>query len=169
MTLTLWRGDHLLGELRKRAPNPHEQPRRRDKPPSLSAILVAATDARLVGIWQVHPPVPGFAAVHQYPVEPDIVAERFRRDGTRQVNPGPVALEAMSPEEARGVPREIQLTVHDEEGRVYLPLEVRVEEVRYEPANYQIALREIPPEALINGSVWCAFVVFASDRDAPAT
>jgi hypothetical protein len=169
MTLTLWRGDHLLGELRKRAPSPYEQPRRHDKPPSLSAILVAAPGARLNGVWQVHPPIPGFAAVHQYPVEPDIVAERARRDATRQVNPGPVALQPMSPEEAQGVPREVQLTVHDAAGRVYLPLQVRLEEVRYEPAHYEIALREIPAEALINGSVWCAFIVFASDLDAPAT
>jgi hypothetical protein len=169
MTLTLWRGEHLLGELRKRAPSPHEQSRRRDKPPSLSAILVAAPGARLVGVWQVYPPIPGFAAVHQYPVEPDIVAERERRDGTRQVNPGPIALQPMSPEEAQGVPRELQLTVHDAAGRVYLPLQVRLEEVRYEPTHYEIALREIPAEALINGSVWCAFIVFASDLDAPAT
>ncbi len=169
MTLTLWRGDHFLGELRKRAPSPYEQPRRRDRPPSLSAVLVAAPGAPLVGVWQVRPPIPGFAAVHQYPVEPDIVAERGRRDATHQVNSGPIALQPMSPEEAQGVPREVQLTVRDAEGREYLPLQVLLEEVRYEPAQYEVALREIPAEALINGSVWCAFVVFASDLDAPAT
>jgi hypothetical protein len=75
----------------------------------------------------------------------------------------------MSPEDAQGVPRELQLTVHDAEGRVYLPLQLRLEEVRYEPAQYEIALREIPAEALIDGSVWCAFIVFPSDVDAPAT
>jgi len=169
MTLTLWRGDHLLGELRKRAPSPYEKPRRRDKPPSLSAVLVAAPGARLTGVWQVHPPFPGFTAVHQYPVEPDIVAERARRGAAREVNPGPVALQPLSPEEAQGVPREVQITVHDAEGRVYLPLQVRLEEVRYAPAQHEVALREIPPEALTDGSVWCAFIVFASDRDAPAT
>jgi hypothetical protein len=169
MTLTLWRGDHLLGELRARAPASYDQPRRRDKPPSLSAVLVAAPGAQLIGVWQVHPPIPGLAAVHQYPVEPDIVAERGRRDATQKVNPGPIALQPMSPEEAQGVPRDVQLTVHDAEGRVYLPLQVHLEEVRYEPAQYEIALREIPAEALINGSVWCAFIVFTSDLDAPAT
>ena len=169
MTLTLWRGDHLLGELRKRAPSSYDPPRRRDKPPSLSAVLVAAPGAPLIGVWQVNPPIPGFSAVQQFPVEPDIVAERARRDATRKVNPGPVALQPMSPEEARGIPREAQLTVHDAESRVYLPLQIHLEEVRYEPAQYEIALREIPAEALINGSVWCAFIVFASDLDAPAT
>jgi hypothetical protein len=73
MTLTLWRGDHLLGELRTRAPSPDEPPRRSDKPPSLSAILVPAPGPPLSGVWQVHFPIPGFAAVHQYPVEPDIL------------------------------------------------------------------------------------------------
>jgi hypothetical protein len=168
MTLTLWRGDHLLGELRKRAPSPDEQPRRSGKPPSLSAILVAAPGAPLTGVWQVHFPIPGFAAVHQYPVEPDIVAERACH-ATRQVNPGPSELQPMSPEEAKGVTREVQLTVQDAEGRAYLPLQVRLEEVRYGPAQYETVLREIPAEALINGSVWCALIVFASDLDAPAT
>jgi hypothetical protein len=169
MTLTLWRGDQLRGELRKRALGPQDQPRRPGKPRSLSTVVIAAPGAQLIGVWQVNPPIPGFAAVHQFPIEPDIVADRGRREATRVVNPGPIALQPMSPEEAQGVPREVQLTVHDAEGRVYLPLQVRLEEVRYEPAQYEIALREIPAEALINGSVWCAFIVFASDLDAPAT
>ena len=169
MTLTLWRGDHLLGELLERASNLSVRPNRRDKPPPLSAVLLAAPGARLSGVWQVHVPIPGFAAVHQYPVEPDIVAERGRRDATRSVNPGSVALQPMSPEEAKGVPREVQLTVQDAEGQAYLPLQVHLEEVRYEPTQYETVLREIPAEALINGSVWCVFVVFASDRDTPAT
>jgi hypothetical protein len=169
MTLTLWRGDHLLGELLERASNLGVQPNRRDKPPPLSAVLLAAPGARLSGVWQVHVPIPGFAAVHQYPVEPDIVADRGRRDATRSVNPGSVALHPMSPEEAKGVPRDVQLTVRDGEGQEYLPLQVHLEEVRYEPAQSETVSREIPAEALINGSVWCVFVVFASDRDAPAT
>ena len=169
MTLSLWRGGRLLGELRKQAPRPHEQPRRHDKSPSLSAVLIAAPGAQLHGVWQVHPPIPGIAAVHQFPLEPDIVAERGRRDATRPMNPGPVALQPLSPDEAQGVPREIQLTVHDASGQVYLPLQVWLQEVRYEPAQYEIALREISAEALLDGSVWCVFVVFASAIDAPAT
>lgn len=168
MTLTLWRGDQFLGELRKRAASPHERPPRADKPPTLSAVLIPVESADLHGVWQVVFPVPGIPTVHQYPVEPDIVAERERRVATHQVNPGPVALQPMSPEEARGVPPAVQLTVRDTQGHVYLPGQIRVEEVRYEPAHYDIALREIPAEALINGSVWCAFVAFASALEAPA-
>jgi hypothetical protein len=169
MPLTLWRGDQLLGELLERAPNLGVQPRRRDKPPPLSAVLLAAPGAQLSGVWQVHVAIPGFAAVHQYPVDPDIVAERARRYATRSVHPGSVALQPVSPEEAKGVPREAQLTVRDAEGQAYLPLQVQLEEVRYELAQYETVLREIPAEALINGSVWCVFVVFASELDAPAT
>jgi hypothetical protein len=169
MTLTLWRGDRLLGELRTRAPDTNEQPWRRDKPPSLSAILVPAPSAQLVGVWQMQLPSSGLPAIHQYLLEPYIVAERQHRRAAGQVNQGPVELRPMSPEEAQGVPREVQLTMHDGGGRVYLPWQIRLEEVRYEPAQYEIALREIPAEALINGSVWCAIVVFVSDIEAPAT
>lgn len=168
MTLTLWRGDQVLGELRMRAASPHERPPRADKPPTLSAVLIPVDSADLHGVWQVVLPLPGLPLVRQYPVEPDIVAERERRFATRQENPGPVALKPMSPDEARGVPPAVQLTVRDAVGHVYLPSQIRLEEVRYEPAHYDIALREIPAEALINGSVWCAFVAFASALDAPA-
>jgi len=168
MTLTLWRGDQLLGELRMRPPDPHEPPRRRDKPHALSAILVAAPNAPLSGLWQVQLPVLGGSSIHQYPVEPDIVAERSRNGSGREGNPGPIELQLMSPEEAKGVPREIQLTVRDADGRVYLPLQIRLQEMRYEPTHQEMALREIPAEALMDGSVWWVFVAFASEIDVPA-
>jgi PAS domain-containing protein len=169
MTLTLWRGDQLLGELRMRPPDPHEPPRRRDKPQALSAILVAAPNAQLSGVWQVQLPVPGASSIHQYPVEPDIVAERSRHGSGREVNPGPVELQPMTPEEAEGVPREVQLTLQDAGGRVYLPLQIRLQEIRYEPTHHEMALREIPAEALMDGRVWWAFVAFVSEIDVPAT
>lgn len=167
--LTLWRGDQLLGELRTRAPDPHEPPRRPDRPQTLSAMLVAAPNAQPMGVWQVQLPLPGSSSIHQYPVEPDIVAERSRHGSVAEVNPGHVVLQPMSPEEAKGVPRDVQLTVRDAGGRVHLPLQIRLQELRYEPEHYEIALREVPAEALMNGSVWWAFLVFASEIDLPAT
>lgn len=169
MTLTLWRGDQLLGELRVREPVLHAPLRRRDKAQSLSAILIAAPSAQLVGVWQVQLPIPGLSAIHQYPVEPDIVAERSRHGPGREVNPSHVVLQPMSPEEAKGVPRDIQLTVQDAGGRAHLPLQIRLQELRYEPEHYEIALREVPAEALMNGSIWWAIVVFASEIDMPGT
>ncbi len=74
----------------------------------------------------------------------------------------------MSPEDAKGVPAELQLTVHDADGRVYRPLQVRLQESHFEPDHYASALQEVPSEARINGVVWTVFVVFASDDDAPA-
>lgn len=169
MPLTLWRGDQLLGELRTRAPDPHEPPRRPDRPQTLSAILVAAPNAQPMGVWQVHLPVPGSSSIHQYPVEPDIVAERSRHGPGREMNTGHVVLQPMSPEEAKGVPRDIQLTVQDAGGRMHLPLQIRLQELQYEPEHYEIALREVPAEALMDGSIWWAIVVLASEIDLPAT
>ena len=168
MALTLWCGNQLLGTLHKRPPSPFE-PDRRDKSPSLSAVLVPAPGAQPIGVSQVHTVIAGFTAVHQYPVEPDIVAERARRTAARPRKPAHAVLHPMSPEEARGVPRDVQLTVRDAKDRVYLPRQITLEEVRYEPAQYAIPLREVPADALINGSVWCVFVVFDSALDAPVT
>ncbi len=100
---------------------------------------------------------------------PDIVAERWRHGSVAEVNPGHVVLQPMSPEEAEGVPRDVQLTVQDAGGRVHLPLQIRLQELRYEPEHYEIALREAPAEALMNGSMWWAIVVFASEIDLPGT
>ena len=80
VSLTLWRGNQLLGELRKRAPSPFEQGPRPGRPRLLSAVLVPAVDApALSGMWQIHVPIGTFSAVEQFPIEPDIVAERYRR------------------------------------------------------------------------------------------
>ena len=168
MTLTLWRGEELLGELRLRAPSPSECPHASGKPPSVSAFLIpAANRADLEGVWQIHFPIPGLG-VQQYPVEPDIVADRHRRASTRKTNPGPEALTPMSPEEVKGVPRERQLTVRDAAGQSFLPLQVHLEEVRYEPEYYEVVLRDAPAEVLVDGSVWWVLVVFTSELEAPA-
>lgn len=74
----------------------------------------------------------------------------------------------MSPEEAAGVPAEVQLTVHDGTGRVFHPLMLRLQESRFEPQHYDDALKEAPAEAMVDGVVWTVFVVFASEADAPA-
>lgn len=160
MTLTLWRGEQLLGELRTRPPSPHARPQPSDKPPSLSAFLVpSANGADLRGVWQLHFPIPGLG-VQQHSVEPDIVAQRDQRAAMHRANHGPVALEPMSPEQVKGVPPEMQLTVRDMDGRIFLPRQIRLEEVRYEPAHHEVALREAPAEALIDGSIWRVFIAF---------
>jgi hypothetical protein len=166
--LTLWRGDHVLGELRTLAVSPRDRPPRIDRRPTLSAVLIPVESADLRGVWQVVSPILALGGVQQYPVEPDIVAEREQRFATGQANPGPVALQPMSPEVARGVPPAVQLTVRDAQGRIYLPREIFLQEIRHERAQYDIALGDVPAEALIDGSVWSAFVAFTSAADAPA-
>lgn len=169
MTLTLWRGDQLLGELIARSPSGYERPPMRHKPPSLSAFLVPAQDAVAPdGVWQLaYPPEIGIG-VQQHTVEPDIVAEREQRAATRVTTPGPVVLEPISPEAVAGVSRDMQLTVRAADGTAYLPRQLHLQELRYEQALFETILREVPREALINGSVWCAFIGFASDAEAPA-
>jgi hypothetical protein len=55
------------------------------------------------------------------------------------------------------------------DGTVYLPRQTLLQEVRYEPALYDVALREVPREALVDGSVWCVFLDFASAAEVPVT
>ena len=74
----------------------------------------------------------------------------------------------MSPDEAKGVPAELQLTVRDSGDRVYLPLQIALRESRFQPEHYANVLKEAPPEALVDGVVWTILVVFASETDAPA-
>jgi anti-sigma factor RsiW len=169
MTLTLWRGDQLVGELLPRPSARQTSNRQAGRPPSLAAFLVRAADAPpCEGIWQVAAPILGLG-VQQHPVEPDIVAQRYQRSARTQPSSGPLALHPMSPDEAKGVPVEKQLTVHDASGRVYLPLQISLLESRFEPEHYADALREAPPNALVDGVVWTILVVFASEIDAPAT
>jgi hypothetical protein len=169
MSLTLWRGDQLLGALQKRAPSPREQRPRPGRPPSLSAVLIPAPEApALSGVWQIHIELGTYSAVRQFPVEPDIVAERYQKAPSHRSHSGPVELQPMSPAEAAGVTLEEQLTVRDADGTAFLPLQIQLLEVRYEPALYEAALREVPSEALVNGSVWCVFVSFASELEAPS-
>ena len=166
MTFTLWRGDHLLGELRKPAHDPYDQDSDEEVPTSLFAFLVPASGASLNGVWQVRMPFPEFSSVFQFPMEPDIVAERFRGDA-ESASFSLQALEPMSAEAAKGVPREAQLTVHDSTGRVYLPRRVMLQEVRYELEHYEAVLREVPAGALVDGSAWSVHVSLAPHRDAP--
>ena len=167
MTLTLWRGNERVGELLPRSTAHQKQ--RAGKPPSLAAFLVRSADAPpCESVWQFAPPIPG-VGVQQRPVEPDVVAHRYQRAMRPQRSSGPAALHPMSSPEAKGVPEEKQLTVHDASGRVYRPLQISLLESRYEPEHYADALREAPPNALVDGVVWTVLVVFASEVDAPAT
>lgn len=170
MTLTLWRGEVLLGELVMRARSTRERPASRPKPPSLSAFLLPAPSAMAMeGVWQIALPPEAGIGVQQHTIDLDIVSERAQRTATRVTNPGPVALEPMSAEAITGVHRDLQLTVRAADGAVYLPRQIRLQEVRYEPMHHDAVLQQVPPEALIQGSVWCVFIAFASDTEAPAT
>jgi hypothetical protein len=169
MTLTLWRGDTLIGELLPRSPEHQVSRRRPGTPPSLAAFLIRSQDAPpCESTWQIAPPLPG-VGVQQRPIEPDVVADRHQRGARSHPSSGPVALHPMSPEEAQGVPVERQLTVHDASGQIYLPLQIYLLESRFEPEHYADALHDVPLNALVDGVVWTVLAVFGSTIDAPAT
>ena len=170
MTLTVWRGDRLLGELRPHAASQHARALRPDKPPSVWACLIPTVEpAYLASVSQFAFPMAERWVVLHHPLDPDIVAERDRIAASREVNPGPIALEQLSPEEAEGVPPESQLTVRDAEGRVYLPRLLNLQEVHYGSAHDPTTSPAVPAEAFIGGSMWDVFVMFGSASDAPAT
>ena len=136
----------------------------------VSAFLVPDPHApQLRGVWQVAVRLGTHLSVQQFPLEPDIVAERAHRHAARPTNPGPIALQPMSADAIAGAAREVQLTVQDADGKVFLPRQIHLEEVRLEPAHYESALRECPREALVSGSVWWVFVSDLSESAAPAT
>ena len=160
-TLTLWRGEQLLGRLLERTQPGVIQPA--DRPPTLSAFLLLCEDAPLPeGVWQIHP---FFGmGVQQDPIEPEVFGDRRPRTSKHQSSG---ALEPVPPEKMAGVPREIQLTIRNDKGRVWLPRLISIRELRYRPEDIERVSRDTPAEALMNGSIWFVFAAFDSDADAP--
>ena len=159
-TLTLWRGEQRLGRLLQRAQ--HGVVQRPDRP-ALSAFVVLSEGApRPESVWQV---LPFFGmGVQQDPMEPLVHGEPDPEVGKY---PSSGALEPAPPEKIAGVPREVQLTIRNDEGRVWLPRQVWLREIRFRPEDIERARRETPAEALVDGSVWLAFVGFDSDTGSP--
>ena len=81
--------------------------------------------------------------------------------------PSSGALEPATPEQIAGVPREVQLTIRNAEGQVWMPRQIWLREIRYRPEDIQMATREAPAEALVDGSIWLLFAGFDSDTGAP--
>jgi hypothetical protein len=162
MTFTLWRGGRLLGELR---PLPSDEPDPGEQP-SLLALLVPAPDATFDGVWQVQFGNPEIR-VRQFPsVEPDAEAERDQRSAGRQSHSRRVAGRGLSPEEANGVPPELQFTVRDAAGNVHLPQQLMVDKNRFVPERVVSAVLGATTASVGDGVVWTVAVVF--EPDAPA-
>jgi hypothetical protein len=155
--LTLWRGEQLLGEIHLRTPLAAG---------TLDGVLLpAAGPPRLASLWQVRVPPPFGEVVMEHPLEPDVVAERGRRD--QRATPGPVALTPVGPDEAAGLPPERQLQVRDDAGAALPVTLVMLLEHRPDRAAPSRELAALPPRALVGGSVW--LVTARVDADAPAT
>ena len=68
-----------------------------------------------------------------------------------------------------GVPREVQLTIRNETGQVWMPRQIWLQEVRYKPEDIETARRDEPAEALTNGGICFVFVALKSASDSPDT
>jgi hypothetical protein len=153
MTLTLWRGERLLGEI---------HPRRASTAERIDGVLLPAVGAApLVGEWQVRVALPGRDVVWQQPLAPMLAAERSEPFGPR--DPGPVALTPVPPEEMAGVEPSRRLLVRDASGEALGCRQVAVQAFRPLPDDPELAL--LPPAALVAGSVW---LVWAAIEPAPA-
>ena len=159
--LTLWRGERLLGRLLMRTQDGVET--RHDRPPTLSAFLVLSADApRPEGVWQV---LPHFGmGVQQDPIDAETFGVPDRRPSKY---PSSGALEPATPEMIAGVPRDVQLTIRNEAGQIWMPRQISLREIRYRSEDLERARREIPVEAFINGSIWLVFAGFDSASEAP--
>lgn len=68
-----------------------------------------------------------------------------------------------------GVPREVQLTIRNEEGQGWIPRQIWLRVLRYRPEDIGKVRREVPTQALVDGSVWLLFAAFDSDAHVPDT
>jgi hypothetical protein len=164
MPLTLWRGEQLLGKLLESGVLGGERTRSDERPLSLMALLIPSSDGPEYdgGVWQIHRPT-GELGVQQILIEPDVVANRSGRTGSG-------ALELLPPERNMvKTPRELQLTVRNEKGQVFLPQQIQLEKRRYESARAEIALGETPPESIVDGCIWLVSIAFAPDLRALPT
>lgn len=162
MALTLWRGEQLLGELRRRAAMSQQRGPRPERAPMLPAVLLPSADRPVLsGVWQIQ--LVNAGSVAQVPIEPDIVAERSLRTPA----PSSGALEPMSSDHI--VPVEMQLTVRDERGHVFLPRHIHVQEIRFRPDELDLVRHGAPPEALAGGSIFHVLIVFDPDVETPTT
>ncbi len=145
MTLTLWRGDHLLGAIHLRVSSAAER---------LEGVLLpAATAAPLPSLSQVRIQLPGVDAVMQFPYAPGIADERHtRRRAPRSQNW--VVLTPVPPAEKLGVPVEVQLRICADDGATLsFDVDFRLEH-RPAAGSPNPELASFPTTAFRDGSIW---------------
>jgi hypothetical protein len=154
MTLTLWRGRELLGEIHPRTPRSDDQ--------FDGVLLVSPTDPWLTSVMQGHLPLPTGPIVMERSME-DIVGTRPHRQPS---NPGPIALQLVSPDEPLGIPGDRQLRVQDETGEEVSVRSVMLLEHKPDPSVPNAELAALPASALHEGSVWLVHLRLSSGAHA---
>jgi hypothetical protein len=172
MPLTLWRGSQLLGELRMHSPVASLPDRRPRQFHTRSAFLIPAEGVALEGVQQMRVPILDETRVFQDPIEPSVSSKEDALDLRRDNRPV-AALEAMTPEEALGIPYAAQLRLVGDAGEEVETRALWLHESRYDPEVFSRiqhgvpgeSMDPIPTEAYVRGSVWTVTFVF----DPPAT
>jgi hypothetical protein len=151
--LSLWRGDRLVGRIHLRFALTDEE---------LHGVVIPMSDTSLLeSMWQhvvgIFPGKP----VYQQPLPRDVVAERHREPDT-----GPSQSITLIEEGSRpkpGVPRDEQFLIY-EEWRGFLPTKsLSITEHVPIPGAPDPELATFPPGAVVRGSVWSIFAVFADE------
>ncbi len=155
MTLTLWRGRELLGEIHPRAPQSGRHLE--------GVLLVSPTDPPLTSLQQGHLPLPSGPVVIERPMEPD-VAGKLPQWTT---SPGPIALRRVETGEPLGIPVDRQLRVEDEMGQQVPTTSIMLLEHRPAAPTPTAELAALPASALRTGSVWLVTIRLSVGPQAP--
>lgn len=145
---TLWRGDRALGAIH---------------------LLELPTPAQLVGVLLPVVPTEELQSLMQtrvriLPAQPifqhALAPVRLAPHGRPPSNPGPIALTRMTDEQARGVPRALQLILRDAHGTARDPhlLALRAMQCPADPRPPEWAA--LPPGAIVDGWVWHMLAAF---------
>jgi hypothetical protein len=153
MSLFLWQGNDLLGEL-------HERPVSA-RPWLQSVLLRASPEKPLNGVMQVIAAFTDRTLVMQTPRAPDIVAERH----IPRLPTGPSVVGLTSPP-PRPPPPEMVLTVRTADGTIVPARLITLEEHRPLATGYDPEIDLLPASGFVDGSVWLVCACLADTAEA---
>lgn len=142
MTLTLWRGRELLGEIDLRGPQSGDQ--------LAGILLISPTDPVLESVVQGHLPLPAGAVVMERSMA-DIVGAQ---PNSQPRHSGPIALQRVLPDQPLGIPTERQLRVEDDIGQDVPCTSIMLLEHRPDVSIPTAELAAVPTSARLSGSTW---------------
>ena len=168
VSLTLWRGSELLGQLRERPHTGSDAESRGGERPDFTGYLIPRAEVEIHGVIQSRP-FNDARSCTQIPAEPTIATGV--RENHPPVSRTRVELQPMSAEDI--TPFEAQLILRGENGAEIPAYGIVLLESRYEPGTFALmkhgaladSVDPIPDDGYINGRVWHVSVSFGSPFD----